>query len=171
MDITSLVSQSVKNLKPISWGDTSYEESYLVLKWGENPYDPPPDVQNAIAKCSKVNVYPSQMGKLKEKIANYCQVDVGQVCMTNGADKAFRLLAEICMDESNEVITFTPSYPVFDTAIQATGGKLKRLALDKNFLIPSVSKIKKAVTLQTKLIYVCNPNNPTRNFISTSHHL
>jgi len=159
-------------MPPINWGDVQYDKSYLILKWGENPYPPPNNVVSSISKSLwTINRYPTLMMKLKRLLANYCRIDVNNITLTNGLDKAFRLLAECFIDEGDEVIFFYPSYPEIISATELLGGKLIKIPLSKGFIIPSISKIKQKITSKTKLIYICNPNNPTGNFMATTKQI
>ncbi len=152
MNINVLIRPAIKNFPSISWGESQYDDSYILLKWGENPYGLP---------------YPNLMKSLKTLLANYNSCQPNQLCLTNDSDKAFRLLAEVFIDPGDEVITFTPSYPVIDSSIAMMGGRIIKLPLSKNFTIPSIPQLNKS----TKLIYICNPNNPTGNFIAANQQI
>lgn len=153
MNISQLVRPAIKTFPPISWGESQYDDSYIVLKWGENPYGLP---------------YPSLMTALKLRLAKYTGCNINQICLTNGSDKAFRLLAEVFIESGDKAITFTPSYPVIDSSVAMMGGKIIKIPLSKNFTIPPLSQIKECINSKTKLIYICNPNNPTGNFMATN---
>ncbi|RJR15233.1 histidinol-phosphate aminotransferase family protein [Candidatus Microgenomates bacterium] len=168
MNIRRKIKSPIRKLKPINWGDSRFDSSFLVLKWGENPYPPSSRIASAIEKSYKdVNRYPTLSQKLRKNLAAYASLTENQICLTNGIDKAFRLIAEVFIDEGNEAITFAPSYPVFDSAIEMFGGKVLKLRLQNNFTIPKFNKIRRYLNKNTKLIYICNPNNPTGNFIAS----
>ena len=172
MDLLTLVRKPVQKISVIQWGKTNYDNSYIILKWGENPYYPPKSIINAIKRSlNAINRYPILMNKLKNKLSVYTGCNVSQICLTNGLDKAFRLIAEVFIDRDDEVIAFTPSYPVFDESINMMAGKVIKVPLDKNFKIPTIKLLNKYVTKDTKIIYICNPNNPTGNFIATNQEI
>ena len=172
MDLLTLIRKPVKKITAIQWGKTNYDNSYIILKWGENPYSPSKNIITAINKSIyTTNRYPNLMTILKDRLKKYTGCNDTQICLTNGSDKAFRLIAEVFIDKNNEAITFTPSYPVFDKSTNMMGGKVIKVPLDKNFKIPTIKLLNKYVSKNTKIIYVCNPNNPTGNFIATNQEI
>lgn len=172
MDISKFVRKPVQEMSLIQWGKTKYDSSCIVLKWGENPYPPSNNIKNAIVKTlNSINRYPNLMNELKNKLSRYSGCNKSQICITNGADKAFRLIAEVFINPGDESITFTPSYPVFDESIKMMGGKVIKVPLDKNFNVQNLNILKKYFSNKTKIIYICNPNNPTGNFIVTNQEI
>jgi histidinol-phosphate aminotransferase len=170
--LSSLIRQPVQALSPISWGQSEFDASALILKWGENPYSPPSQIVRSVQdSLNALNRYPTLMSKLKSQLAEYTGVDSTQITLVNGLDKAFRLLAEVCINPGDEVITFAPSYPVIDSVVEIMGGKMKVLPLQFNFCIPKLEEIAIAVTPGTKAIYICNPNNPTGKLMATNDQL
>jgi histidinol-phosphate aminotransferase len=128
-------------------------------------------IEEISKSLSQVNAYPDLMVQLIADLSTYTCLPEDQICITNGSDKAFRLLAEMFIDSNDEMITFSPSYPVIDHAIEMMGGRVVRIPLDHNFTIPSISDIQKKLSNKTKMIYICNPNNPTGNFIATQEEI
>jgi len=50
MDLLTLIRKPVKKITAIQWGKTNYDNSYIILKWGENPYSPSKNIITAINK-------------------------------------------------------------------------------------------------------------------------
>ncbi len=172
MKIKKLARKAIREMSEIKWGSTEFSNDTIILKWGENPYSPADNILDDMKdSLSNVNRYPNLRNKLISVLANYNNVKTNQISLTNGSDKAFRLIAEIFISKADEAITFYPSYPVFDGSILMMEGKLVKLALDKEFKIPDIEIIKKNISSKTKLIYLCNPNNPTGNFIATNKQI
>lgn len=172
MDINSFIRKPVQKMSLIKWGDTKYDDSYIILKWGENPYSPSKKIKDAIKKSlTSINCYPNLMNELKNKLSNYSGCKKSQICITNGSDKAFRLIAEVFINPGDETITFTPSYPVFDESINMMGGKVIKVPLDNNFNVPNINVLNEYFSIKTKIIYICNPNNPTGNFIISNEKI
>ncbi|MBN2422184.1 histidinol-phosphate aminotransferase family protein [Candidatus Woesearchaeota archaeon] len=170
MNQKKVVRKNILNLETINWGETPKE--YLILKWGENLYPPSENVVNAISKAArKINIYPDPLKKeLTDELSKYTGLDKKNILVTNGADKAFRLIAETFIEKEDNAITFVPSYPVFDSAVEIMDGNLVFIELDKNFKI-DLQKVIAQINSKTKLIYLCNPNNPTSNFIINKNQL
>ena len=116
-DITELARINIRKMKAIEWGTTT---EGLILKWGENLLPPSKNVIRAIREsASRINIYPDPLkNELLEALSEYTNLEKENILITNGADKAFRLLAETFVEKDDEAITFSPSYPVFDSAIE-----------------------------------------------------
>lgn len=168
----NFVRSAVQKFPSINWGKTVFNSESLILKWGENPFFPPQQVKNDIIKAlDSLNRYPTMMNTLKKELSTYTGLPDDFICLTNGADKAFRLLAETFIDQGDEVITFTPSYPVIDSVVELMGGKMVRIPLSATFKIPEIMTIKTHINTRTKMIYVCNPNNPTSTLMATKEKI
>ncbi len=148
---------AVKNMKLIGWGTTPKDA--LVLKWGENLYPPSQNIVNAICRSAgSVNLYPDPFkSELMDELQRYTGLNRENILITNGADKAFRLIAETFVEPGIRCVTFTPSYPVFDIVVKLMGGKLIEVPLDLDFKINTVPR--------ADILYICNPNNPTSNLV------
>ncbi|MBU0975622.1 MAG: aminotransferase class I/II-fold pyridoxal phosphate-dependent enzyme [Patescibacteria group bacterium] len=168
MNVFNLVRKALYSVPEIKWGVSDYENSFLVLKWGENQYQPSRKLLTSISKSlSTINKYPTLQSTLKVKIANYAQVDQSE-CLLSGADRAFRIISETFIEKDDEIIIFEPTFPIFEKCVLIMSGKVRKIPLDKSFKIPSVTKISRSITKRTKIICLCNPNNPTGNFIATT---
>jgi hypothetical protein len=100
---------------------------------------------------------------LREAVASFYQdMDPDCVFMTNGSAEALFLLAWSLIDPGDEVAFMLPNFMLMSHVIESNGGVVKnfRLDPDKGWAL-DVDNIKAAVTPKTKLICVCNPNNPT----------
>ena len=100
----------------------------------------------------------------QEYFKNY-QIDFSQdeIMITAGGSEAiiFSMIA-VC-DQGEEIIVFEPLYANYNSAACLAGIKLKPIScLVKNgFRLPSKQEIEKKISLKTKAILICNPNNPT----------
>jgi histidinol-phosphate aminotransferase len=166
MNVKKLVRKGVKKAECIKWGET--KKDWLVLKWGENFYPPCETVVRAITKTAKEsNLYPDPLkSELVGALSKYARVPSKNILVTNGLDKAFRLIAETFIEKGDNAITCAPSYPVFDSAVEIFGGIVKYANLSSQYLA-DIEKIIGLMDKRTKLIYLCNPNNPTSNIIVT----
>jgi histidinol-phosphate aminotransferase len=170
MNVNSLVRKPIIQMDRIQWGETKYDESFLILKWGENPFPTSPKVIKAISNSlSNLNSYPSLNIKelLRDKLGIYAGVKAENVLLTNGSDKAFRLISETFVDVDDEAIVFNPTFPVFSSSIKMMGGKIVPIPLNSNYEISSFEDIQTSISKRTKIIYICNPNNPTGNYTTS----
>jgi aspartate/methionine/tyrosine aminotransferase len=100
---------------------------------------------------------------LREAVASFYQdMDPDCVFMTNGSAEALFLLAWSLFDPGDEVAFMLPNFMLMSHVIESNGGVVRNFRLDPdNGWALDVESLRAAVTPKTKLICVCNPNNPT----------
>ena len=133
----------------------------IKLASNENPEAPAPKAVAAIrAALTELNSYPDgESYRLRRALAQHLGVAPEQVAVGNGADG---LIMETCMaylDQGDEVIVSRSSFPVYDVYAQAMRARLVKTPLRDYGL--DLEAMAAAVTPRTKLVFVCNPNNPT----------
>ena len=138
------------------------------LASNENPLGVSPKAIEAIENMvRKVNLYPDgQSFSLRNSLAKHLHVFPEQVMIGNGEDG---LILEICLsflDETSEAIVSCSSFPIYDIYIRTMRSKLVKTPLHEFQL--DLHAMADAVTDHTKVIFVCNPNNPTGTSISAA---
>lgn len=138
------------------------------LASNENPLGISPVVHAALeAALRDVNLYPDpQAYTLRQSIARHLQVQPEQVIVGNGEDGLIRGICVAYLDEGDEVIVSRSSFPVYDISTQVMRGTLvktplKDMGLDLDAMLAALSP-------RTKLIFVCNPNNPTGTIVTAT---
>lgn len=141
---------------------------WVKLASNENMLGPSPRATAAIQKeLSKIHLYPEgSCTVLRQALAEKFALPEGRVVISNGADNLILMIANAFVDEGDEVIMADPTFPVYTNATQIMGGrpvrvKLKDFTHDLDGMMGKVSR-------RTKLIFVCNPNNPTGTIVSTA---
>ncbi len=141
-------------------------EDVIKLASNENPLGPSPRAVEAIREAlPRLNVYPDgQSYELRQALAD--ALDVGPACVTvgNGADG---IIVETCMaylDEESEVMVSECSFPVYDIYTHVMRARLIKTPLKAYGL--DLEAMAEAITPRTKLIFVCNPNNPTGTIVT-----
>ncbi len=86
------------------------------------------------------------------------------IVISNGADNLILMIANAFVNEGDEVIMADPTFPVYTNVTQIMGGKVIKVKL-KDYTHDLDGMLKK-VDRKTKLVFVCNPNNPTGTTIS-----
>lgn len=83
--------------------------------------------------------------------------------VTMGASEALVFVFMLCLDPGDEVLVFDPSYANYQGFAAISGVKLVSVdtAAENNYHIPSLEHVKGVMTGKTKMILLCNPNNPT----------
>lgn len=113
------------------------------------------------------NRYPDPLQlKLKEKISSIKGVPVHNIFLGNGSDEAIDLLFRIfCVPGKDNVIIFPPTYGMYEVCAEMNDVKVKKVPLLENFQL-DLEKIEENIDSNTKLLFVCSPNNPTGNSIN-----
>ncbi|WP_019153593.1 histidinol-phosphate transaminase [Robertmurraya massiliosenegalensis] len=142
-------------------------DKVIKLASNENPLGPSPKAVEAIRNILfGLNRYPDAHGAdLKSAIANNLSISSNQLIVTNGADELITLISETFLEEGDEIIVPFPSFSEYEFGAHLMGAKVIHVPLDENFQF-SLDSILTAITENTKLIYICSPNNPTGTYLS-----
>jgi histidinol-phosphate aminotransferase len=147
------------------------EKEYGVKRWvklasNENLLGPSPKVVKAIQKeLRNIHFYPeAPCSILKEVLARRFSLKEGNIVISNGADNLISMVANAFVDEGDEVVMANPTFPVYTNTTQIMGGIPVRVPL-KDFT-HDLPEMLKRVNRKTKLVYVCNPNNPTGTIVT-----
>lgn len=158
-DINTLVRENVKNLKPYSSARDEFEgfdtAEMIFLDANENPF------QNG------VNRYPDpQQLSVKAILAKKNKVKQSQILLGNGSDEVLDLLFRaFCEPKKDNVISLPPTYGMYGVLANINNVENTEILLSEDFQ-PQVETILDAVTKDTKIIFLCSPNNPTGNSFS-----
>jgi histidinol-phosphate aminotransferase len=87
-------------------------------------------------------------------------VDGAQIVFGAGADEILELLVKVLLGPGDECVFAWPSFAMYPIVVQGMGGRSLRVPLDGG-LAHDLPAMARAVTPRTKLVFVCNPNNPT----------
>jgi histidinol-phosphate aminotransferase len=138
----------------------------IKLASNENPLPPSAKALAAMREAlPQVNSYPDgDWYRLRHALAAHLGVRPDEVAVGNGADG---LIMQTCMayvDQDDEVIVSCSSFPVYDVYALAMRGRLIKIPL-KDYAL-DLEAMAKAITSRTKLVFVCNPNNPTGTIVT-----
>ena len=113
------------------------------------------------------NRYPDPLQvKLKERISTIKGVPVPNIFLGNGSDEAIDLLFRIfCEPGRDNVLLLPPTYGMYEVCAEMNNVAVKKIPLTNNFQ-PDMDGIANAIDENTKLIFICSPNNPTANSIN-----
>jgi histidinol-phosphate aminotransferase len=143
-------------------------QNVVKMASNENPWGPSPKALEAIRKAlNRLNYYPdSESYDLREALANHHQLSREQVFVGNGIDG---VICQICMaflDEGCEAIVSRSSFPIYDSFIHIMRARLIKTPL-KDYRL-DLEAMANAITDRTRLIFVCNPNNPTGTIVTAT---
>lgn len=169
------VSKDISQIKPYSPGKPIAElerelgiTGSIKLASNENPLGPSKKALRAIRSALKeIGRYPDGAGfALKEALAEHCKVEKDQIVLGNGSNEIIELLIRTFVMPGDEVVMATPSFSVYRLIVQAGHGTSVEVPLIEG--VHDLQGMAKAVTEKTKLIFVCNPNNPTGTIVEKS---
>jgi len=171
-----LLRDYLKELKPYQPGKRVSEVKREVgltkivkLASNESPWPPTPKALKAMQLAvAGVNRYPDSFCyQLKQKLAAVLKIEPKLLAFGNGSNELIRILAQIIVAPGEEIVMATPSFIYYPIAAQIVQAKAVQIPLDKNYR-HNLEAMAKAVTKKTKLVFVCNPNNPTGTVVSAA---
>ncbi|MDO4460080.1 MAG: histidinol-phosphate transaminase [Clostridia bacterium] len=142
--------------------DTRIGVSIARLDSNESPYGTAPSALGAmIEAAAQVNTYPAPYAEeLRDELAEFHNVKAENVLVANGSCTVLEYIADTFIAPGDEIISCVPTFGVYKDITEGRGGKFVSLPLtsDKRF---DLDAIRNAVNENTKMIIICNPNNPT----------
>lgn len=161
-DALKLVRQELLNIKPF---DTSREgfETGILLDANESPWDS--TNQEGII----LNRYIDSMfdTSILESLASFYKVSPSQILLTRGSCEGIDLLVRaFCRSYQDAIMVCPPTFSIFGQCAAIQGASVISVPLlkDKNFGL-DVQGLLNSMTVNTKLVFICTPNNPTGNLI------
>lgn len=158
-NINNLVRENVKLMKPYSSARDEFEDfdtaDMIFLDANENPFE------------NGVNRYPDpQQSSVKTVLSNLKKLKTNQILLGNGSDEVLDLLFRaFCEPKTDNVITLPPTYGMYGVLANINAVENREVLLSGDFQ-PQVEKIISAIDKNTKIIFLCSPNNPTANSFS-----
>ena len=154
-DINQLLRNNIRKLKPYSSARDEYSGSASVfLDANENPYNAP------------YNRYPDPLQKkLKERISEIKGVAAKNIFLGNGSDEPIDLLFRaFCEPALDNVVSIEPSYGMYRVAADTNDIQSRAAELNPDYSL-NPDLVLKVSNRNTKLIFLCSPNNPTANLL------
>lgn len=131
----------------------------------ENPFGVSPLAAKAMAEAAyRTNFYPDPTGaELRKKLADYLGegLHAENIVLTEGASVAITLLADMVLNPGDEVIEHWPTYSGYQRRMMDTRQAVAVKVPEGADRCPDFDAMYQAITEKTKIIVICNPNNPT----------
>jgi histidinol-phosphate aminotransferase len=155
MDIQDLIRPTIKALKPYSSARDEFQgnsSGMVFLDANENPFE------------NGVNRYPDpQQRKLKAILSEIKNISTKNILLGNGSDEVLDLIYRaFCEPNHDNIITLPPTYGMYSVLANINAIDIKEVQLDEHFQ-PKVDDIIKCSNQNSKLLFLCTPNNPTGN--------
>lgn len=160
-DLTALIRDNIKRMKPYSSARGEFQgDASVFLDANENPFNNP------------YNRYPDPLQrKVKAEISLLKGVSEAQIFLGNGSDEPIDLLIRaFCEPGCDAIVTLDPTYGMYEVAANTNNVACRKVLLDADFRM-DLPAVKAAVAADTKLIFLCSPNNPTGNLLQKEQML
>lgn len=127
----------------------------------ENPLGCSKKAKEALKNAlENANRYPDSASfYLKNEIAKLWGIKNSEVFCGTGSDSLLKIICDTILEKDDESIVYDLTFPRYETCIKLRGAKVIEVAL-KDFKV-DLGDIAQAITGKTKIIWLCNPNNPT----------
>ena len=155
MNIQDLIRPTIKALKPYSSARDEFQgnsDAMVFLDANENPFE------------NGVNRYPDpQQRTVKSLLSELKGLPQENILLGNGSDEVLDLIFRaFCEPNQDNIITLPPTYGMYSVLANINAVGIKAVQLDENFQ-PKVDDILNATDTNSKLLFICSPNNPTAN--------
>lgn len=155
MNIQDLLRPTIKALKPYSSARDEFQgnsDAMVFLDANENPFE------------NGVNRYPDpQQRTVKSLLSELKGISKEHILLGNGSDEVLDLIFRaFCEPNQDNIIILPPTYGMYSVLANINAVSIKSIMLNENFQ-PKVDDILNAVNSNSKLLFLCSPNNPTGN--------
>jgi histidinol-phosphate aminotransferase len=159
-DINKIIRPNIKSLKPYSSARDEFKgEASVYLDANENAFGSP--------LSTDYHRYPDPMAyAVKMRLSEIKGVPARNIFLGNGSDEAIDILfRSFCNPGIDNVIIVPPTYGMYEVSANINDVEIKRVNLTKDYQL-NLEGIAESIDKNTKLIFICSPNNPTGNSIN-----
>jgi len=156
MNIENLLRANIRTLQPYSCARDEFKgEASVYLDANENPYNAP------------YNRYPDPLQwEVKDVLSIIKKVPAENIFLGNGSDEPIDLLYRaFCEPRIDNVVAIEPTYGMYKVCASINDVEYRKVLLDENFQF-SADDLLNATNINTKIIWLCSPNNPTGNTLN-----
>jgi len=138
----------------------------IKLASNENPLGPSPRAREAIlGALGDLNRYPEGTSfELRGRLAEIHGVERDQIVVGSGSNELIELLAHVFVGPGDQAVMADPTFPMYRPAVQVTGGET--VAVPCTEFTHDLPAMAAAIGPRTKMVFVCNPNNPTGTMVT-----
>ena len=161
-NLNNLIRENIKYLKPYSSARDEYKDAnvseMIFLDANENPFE------------NGVNRYPDpNQNNVKKLLSEIKGIDKRNLLLGNGSDEVLDLIFRaFCEPHKDNIITLPPTYGMYSVLANINAVENKTVLLDEDFQ-PQVKQIIGVADKNSKILFLCSPNNPTGNSFSEAN--
>lgn len=174
MDFKKLMQPHLKNVKPYVPGkpieelrrERNIEGDIIKLASNENPHQPLDEIKRSIIEeLDSINRYPNSGSHyLSLELSEKHGLDQNQVFVGNGSNEIIELLVRAFVRPDENVMYPYPSFIAYPLIVHQAGVGEIKVPL-KDYTLDLVA-MKAAVNPKTRMVFICNPNNPTGTYVT-----
>ncbi|NMB27881.1 MAG: histidinol-phosphate transaminase [Tissierellia bacterium] len=157
-----LVKENIKKLKEYKTNKVSYRIK-LDANEGKNLLFP--DIQKegiSFLEGFNINLYPDNDSfLLRSEIGKYLNINPNNIIPGNGSSEMIELVMKTFIDKGDIILSFVPTFSMYSIFSQIYSGRFIGIKSNEDFSTNMDTLIKKAKEVNPKVIFLCNPNNPT----------
>ncbi len=133
------------------------------LDAGENVFGPSDSVSKTLADYKGYQFYPDpEYKELRKAIGLYAGVNISHIAVGSGGDELIDLVTRLVLDPGDSGINCPPTFSSYALSTVLNRGKVINIARSENYDL-DLPQIISCIDGKTKIIFICNPNNPTGN--------
>ncbi|MCL4145569.1 UNVERIFIED_CONTAM: hypothetical protein GTU68_014838, partial [Idotea baltica] len=158
-NINNLIRENIKSLKPYSSARDEYKDAtsteMVFLDANENPFE------------NGVNRYPDpKQNNVKDLLSKIKHISKDNILLGNGSDEVLDLIFRaFCEPNQDNIITLPPTYGMYSVLANVNAVENRQVLLNTDFQ-PNLDNIFAAIDNNSKILFLCSPNNPTGNSFS-----
>ncbi|MBO8162991.1 MAG: histidinol-phosphate transaminase [Brevibacillus sp.] len=143
----------------------------IKLASNENPFGCSPKVKEALAAhLDTLAIYPDGGSmQLRWELAQFLQVEPNQLIFGNGSDEIVQMIARTFLSEGTNTVMATPTFPQYRSNAIIEGAELIEVPLKEG--VHDLDAMAQAINEKTRVVWVCNPNNPSGTIVTESQLL
>lgn len=165
-------------MRPVHGGVTAEElrscgvppEGFVDFSVNINPLGPSPMVGPALSSLD-LAAYPDQEGtEVKKALSVLTGVSPGRIVLGNGSTQLIHLLARTCLNPGDRAVIFAPTFCEYEVACRLAGARVAFVRANEasRFVWDMPAALRKIKRLRPRLVFLCNPNNPTGIYLNQS---
>jgi len=139
----------------------------IKLSSNENPLGASSKTFEAVKEFKNFARYPDGAGgDLKGELARFLNVEPSQLILGAGGDEVIQMISRSVLSPGDNIIQATPTFPQYEHHAIIEAADIKNIPLKNG--VHNLDAMKDAIDEKTKIIWICNPNNPTGTYVNNT---
>ncbi|MBB6452210.1 histidinol-phosphate aminotransferase [Salirhabdus euzebyi] len=135
------------------------------LASNENLYGCSPYVSDKLKEFGEnAQFYPDGYAlTLREKLSSFLSVEMDKIIFGSGSDEIVQMICRTYLEKGTNTVMATPTFPQYRHHATVEGAEVREIELENGF--HNLTKMSEAIDENTRVVWLCTPNNPTGNYI------